>query len=184
MKVIEKITLVIYSYIILLLALIFFLLVLGWTNTDIIVMVIEKTLNNTTYTNIMIGVSIAFILLSIKCIFFGGDSNKEKENSEGILLENESGKLLISKDTIENLVNSVATGFESTENVVTKVIFDNENNVKINLTLLVAPNTIIKELSSNLQIRIKEVVKKATDLDIKEINIQIKNISEKQQEAQ
>lgn len=184
MKVIEKITLVIYSYIILLLALIFFLLVLGWTNTDIIVMVIEKTLNNTTYTNIMIGVSIAFILLSIKCIFFGGDSNKEKENSEGILLENESGKLLISKDTIENLVNSVAKGFESTENVVTKVIFDNENNVKINLTLLVAPNTIIKELSSNLQIRIKEVVKKATDLDIKEINIQIKNISEKQQEAQ
>lgn len=184
MKVIEKIALVVYSYIIILLALIFFLLVLGWTNTDIIVMMIEKTLNNTTYTNIMIVISSVFILLSIKCIFFGANSNKEKENSEGILLENESGKLLISKDTIENLVNSVATGFESAENVVTKVIFDDENNVKINLTLLVAPNTIIKELSSNLQIRIKEVIKKATDLDIKEINIQIKNISEKQQEAQ
>ena len=42
----------------------------------------------------------------------------------------------------------------------------------------------IKELSSNLQIRIKEVIKKATDLDVKEINIKIKNISEKQQDAQ
>lgn len=184
MKVIEKITLVIYSYIILILALIFFLLVLGWTNTDMIALVIEKVLNDTTYRNIMLGVNIVFILLSIKCIFFGSSSKEDKGSSEGILLENESGKLLISKDTIENLVNSVAKGFESTENVTTKVIFDDENNVKIDLTLLVLPNTIIKELSSNLQLRIKEVVKKATDLDIKEINIKIKNISEKQQEQQ
>lgn len=183
MKIIEKITLVIYSYIILLLALIFCLLVLGWTNTDMIIIVIEKILNNSTYTNITLGINVVFILLSLKCIFFGGNSNKE-ENGEGILLENESGKLLISKDTIENLVNGVATGFESTENVVTKVIFDDENNLKINLTLLVAPNTIIKELSSNLQIRIKEVIKKATDLDVKEINVKIKNISEKPQDAQ
>ena len=183
MKVIEKITLVIYSYIVLLLALIFCLMVLGWTNTDMLVVSIDEILNNTTYTNIGIGISIVFMLLSVKCIFFGGTTNKEKENGEGILLENESGKLLISKDTIENLVTSVAHGFETTKNVTTKVIFDEDNNVKINLTLLVSPNTIIKELSSNLQIRIKEVVKKATDLDIKEININIKNISE-QQEAQ
>lgn len=183
MKVIEKITLVIYSYIVLLLAFIFCLLVIGWTNTDMIVNILDSILIDTTYTKIAVGVSIVFILLSIKCIFFGGDSKKEKDSSEGILLENESGKLLISKDTIENLVNSVAQGFETTQNVSTKVIFDEENNVKINLTLLVSPNTIIKELSSNLQIRIKEVVKKATDLDIKEININIKNISETQQEA-
>lgn len=184
MKVIEKITLVLYSYVVLLLALSFCLLVLGWTNTDMVVVVIDKVLNNTTYTNIAIGVSIVFILLSIKCIFFGGNSKKDKDNLEGIMLENESGKLLISKDTIENLVNSVAKGFETTQNVSTKVIFDNDNNVKIDLTLLVSPNTIIRELSSNLQIRIKEVVKKATDLDLKEININIKNISDKQQEVQ
>lgn len=184
MKVIEKIVLVVYSYIVLLFALLFCLIVLGWTDTNMIINVIDNILNNTVYTNIMLGVNIVFIFLSIKCIFFNGDSDKDKNSNEGILLENESGKLLISKDTIENLVNNVAKGFESTENVVTKVLFDQENNVRIDLTLLVLPNTIIKELSSNLQLRIKEVVKKATDLDIKEININIKNISEKQQESQ
>ena len=184
MKVIEKITLVIYSYIVLLLALIFYLLVLNWTNTDTIVILIDKVLNNQTYTNIMLVVNTIFVILSIKCIFFDSSSKKEKGNAEGILLENESGKLLISKDTIENLVNSVANGFETTKNVSTKVIFDDDNNVKIDLTILVLPNTIIKELSSNMQMRIKEVVKKATDLDIKEININIKNISPEQQEAQ
>lgn len=184
MKVIEKITLVVYSYLVLLLALVFCLLVLGWTNTNMIASVLDNILINSSYKNIALGISIVFILLSIKCIFFGGISDKENGSNEGILLENESGKLLISKDTIENLVNSVANGFESTQNVTTKVIFDEENNLKINLTLLVAQNTIIKELSSNLQLRIKEVIKKATDLDVKEINIKIKNISEKQQEAQ
>ena len=184
MKVIEKITLVIYSYIVLLLALVFYLLVLNWTNTDIIVILIDKVLNNETVRNIALIINTILVILSLKCIFFDSSSKKEKGNVEGILLENESGKLLISKDTIENLVNSVASGFETTKNVATKVIFDNDNNVRIDLTLLVSPNTIIKELSSNLQLRIKEVVKKATDLDIKEINISIKNISEQQQEAE
>ena len=178
MKVIEKMTLVIYSYIVLLLALIFCLLVLGWTNTDMVTSSLDAVLANPTYTNIGLGISAVFILLSIKCIFFT-DSSSQSENNDGILLENESGKLLISKETIENLVNSVAGGFEATQNVTTKVIFDEENNVKISLTLLVSPDTVIKELSSNLQLRIKETVKQATDLDIKEINIKIKNISEK-----
>ena len=41
---------------------------------------------------------------------------------------------------------------------------------------MVLPNTVINELSMNLQQRIKEVVKNVTDLDIKAIDIKIKNI--------
>ncbi len=95
----------------------------------------------------------------------------------GILLENEAGKLLISKDTIENLVNSVAKGFENTQSVTTKVIVDSENQLKVFVTLMVLPNTVINELSMNLQSRIKEVVKNVADLDVKSIDIRIKNIT-------
>ena len=42
---------------------------------------------------------------------------------------------------------------------------------------MVLPNTVINELSMNLQTRIKEVVKKVTDLEIKAIDIRIKNIT-------
>lgn len=182
MKVIEKISLIVFSYIVLILSLVFCLLLLDWTNVQTISIVLDKILTNQTFSTIGLVLSIIFILLAVKCIFFG--SSSKDEVGEGILLENESGKLLISKDTVENLVNGVASGFEAIQNATTKVEFDENNNVKIRLILLVSPNAVIRELSSNLQIRIKEVIKKSTDLDVQEIDVQIKNISEKQPEAQ
>lgn len=95
----------------------------------------------------------------------------------GILLENEAGKLLISKDTIENLVNGVAKGFANTQSVTTKVLVNSDNELKIFVTLMVLPNTVINELSMNLQSRIKEVVKTVADLEVKTIDIKIKNIT-------
>lgn len=95
----------------------------------------------------------------------------------GILLENEAGKLMISRDTIENLINSVAQGFENTQSVGTRVVINSENELKVYVTLMVLPNTVINELSVNLQTRIKEVVKNVTDLEIKSIDIRIKNIT-------
>jgi len=42
---------------------------------------------------------------------------------------------------------------------------------------MVLPNTVINELSMNLQTRIKEVVKNVADLEVKAIDIKIKNIT-------
>ena len=37
-------------------------------------------------------------------------------------------------------------------------------------------NAVIKELSTNLQNKIKDTIKKASDLEVKEVNIKVKNI--------
>ena len=55
-------------------------------------------------------------------------------------------KLLITKDTIENLVNSVVKGFDSAENVTTRVELDNENNVTVFVNLSVKENAVIKRI--------------------------------------
>ena len=34
----------------------------------------------------------------------------------------------------------------------------------------------MKELSNNIQVKVKEAIKKASDLDVKEINVKVKNI--------
>ena len=125
--------------------------------------------------NIMLGVALLCTILSLRAIFFGAGTGNP--NGDGVLLQNEAGKLLISKDTIENLVNSVARGFQNTQSVSTKVLINSENELKVYVTLMVLPNTVINELSMNLQTRIKEVVKKVTDLEIKAIDIRIKNIT-------
>ena len=87
---------------------------------------------------------------------------------------------MISKETIENLVNSVALNFESAEDVTTRVDLDRENNVRVFVTLIVNSNAVIKDLSANLQNRIKEKIKVATDLEVKEVNITVKKVAPKQ----
>lgn len=175
MKFLERLSLAIFSIIILVLSLIMSLLIFGWVKVATIMYALQWVLSIPTAVNTTLVIAIILILLSIKCIFF---SSKEKEDKkEGILLENENGKLLISINTIENLIKGVVSGFSNVKSMSCKVNLDKQiNNVKVELNLTVGPDTIIKELSVNLQDRIKEVVKNVTELDIKEININIKDI--------
>ena len=82
------------------------------------------------------------------------------------------------KETIENLVESVAKGFKEAESITTRVELDKENNVSIFANLVVSSDAIIKELSADLQNKIKERVKMATDLDVKEVNITVKKVAQ------
>lgn len=177
MKIIEKIGLTIFANLILILCVILCLMVFGWISTDLVFSIIKSALSSTLISNIILGVSIVLILLAIKCIFFDGSGSESEKSKEGILLENKEGKLLISKDTLESLIASVARGFDGAENVTSKVVLDKDNEVTVYVNLLVHPDAVIKDLSSNLQTKIKEAIKGTSDLDVKEVNIRVKNIA-------
>ena len=182
MKILEKIKLIIYSNIILILSIILCLLIFGWLDMDLVGNICYRLIVGETSSKILLGISIVFILLSIKCIFFDSTSKEQIKERQGVLLENESGKLLISKETIENLVNSVALNFQSAEDVTTRVELDKDNNVKVYVNLIISSDAVIKDLSANLQTKIKEKVKKATDLEVKEVNITVKKVAPKEQQ--
>lgn len=183
MKILEKITLIIYANIILILSIILCLLVFGWLDIGLVGDMVKNAIQGEVTGNVILGISVVFILLSVKCIFFDSTSKEQIKERQGVLLENESGKLMISKETIENLVNSVVQDFESAQEVVTRVELDKENNVKVYANLIVSSNAVIKELSANLQEKIKDKIKKATDLEVKEVNITVKKVAPKQEEA-
>lgn len=177
MKIIEKTTLIIFSYLILILAVILCLLVFGWLDLDFAYDIMKTALNNPGVCTTIIAVSVISILLAIKCIFFDSTSKDIAKQREGILLENDEGKLLISKETLESLIASVAKGFNGAENVKSRVYVDKENNLSVYITLFVHPDAVIKDLSLNLQNKIKEAIKKTSDLDVKEVNISVVNIT-------
>ena len=112
---------------------------------------------------------------SIKCIFFDSSDNDKKAN--GVLMQNDNGKLLISKPTIENIVKSVVKDFESVDDVTVDIDLDTVNNLIVNVNLVVSKDVIIKEITLNMQNKIKEAIKKTSDLEVKEVNVKIKNIS-------
>ena len=80
-------------------------------------------------------------------------------------------------------MNSVALNFQSAEDVTTRVELDKDNNVSVFVNLIVNADAVIKDLSANLQSSIKEKIKTATDLDVKEVNITVKKVAPKQEEA-
>ncbi len=182
MKILEKITLIIYANIMLILSIILCLLIFGWLDIELVGDIMHKIIVGDISSKILLGVSVLFILLSIKCIFFDSDSKNKTNDINGVLLENESGRLMISKETIENLVNSVALNFQSAEQVSTRVELDRENNVKVYVNLMISSDAIIKDLSANLQTKIKEKIKQSTDLEVKEVNITVKKVAQKQEE--
>ena len=57
-----------------------------------------------------------------------------------------------------------------------------KNNVKVYVNLIISSDAVIKDLSANLQTKIKEKVKTATDLDVKEVNITVKKVAPKKEE--
>ena len=176
MKTIEKITLVLFFLLLLIISVILCLTIFGWIDTADIGNVLNIAISNNVSSNVILVLSIIFILLAIRCIFFDSSSKEKEEYKNGILLENVNGKLLITKETIENLVNAVVKGFDSAEEVTTQIELDNENNLKVFVNMSVKENAVIKELSTNLQNKIKEAIKRASDLEVKEVNIKVKNI--------
>ena len=64
--------------------------------------------------------------------------------------------------------------FKVAKDVTSKVEIDKENNVNVFVNLVVGADTVIKDLSADLQAKIKLKVKETTDLEVKEVNINVK----------
>ena len=178
MKILDRIALTIFSIIMLLISILILVIIFGWLDLTTIYVLVTKFLADSAMVKTLIAVNCIFILLAIKGIFFESGSLEKENYGDGILLENEDGKLVITKETLISMVNAVVSGFESVKTSQTKVYLDEENNLSIVLTIETTQNTIIKDLSNNLQIRIKEKIKESLDLEVKSIDIRVKNIVE------
>lgn len=181
MKFLDKLGLVIFSIVILLLSVMMCILISGWIQLDTINAIVTDMLNDEVTSNIILGISIAFMLLAIKCIFFTSENKEINGVRDGILLKNDDGQLVISKTTLEEMVNNVVKGFDSAQNPITRIVLDKEHNLIVNVVFDVKETAVIKELSTNLQNKIKATIKRTSDLDVKEVNISVKELQKEEQ---
>lgn len=179
MKVLDKIGLIVFANLVLIISVIFCLLITGWLSPNAVYEAIKAVLNDQISTNVILVISVFCILLAIKCIFFSTDKETINGIKDGILLQNEEGQLVISKSTLEELVNNIAKSFESAQDVTSKIVLDKEKNLIVYVTLKnVKENVIMKELSNNLQVKIKSAIKNTSDLEVKEVNVNIKQLQQ------
>ena len=178
MKFLERFTLIVYSFIILVLSVILSLLIFNWIDFDVVMEMLKALITGDVSSKITLGVSVIFILLSIKCMFFDERSKEKLKETQGILLKNENGQLMISKESIDNMVKNTVVGFDNVKQCNTKIDVNSENQLRITLFLVVNENVVIKELASNLQRKIKEDVKKVADLEVQEVNVKVTSLQD------
>ena len=108
MKFLERFALIVYSFIILLISVVLSLLIFNWIDFDVVMEMLKALVTGDLSSKITLGVSIVFILLSIKCMFFDEKSKERVKETQGILLKNENGQLMISKESIDNMAKSTS----------------------------------------------------------------------------
>ena len=178
MRILSRICLVIFSIIVLISSLVVCFTISGWIDINVLKDLAQDVFAHRIGGPACLGTSSLLAILAVICIF--APSSREK-SKEGILLENENGKLLVSKDTIENISTAVIKNYASVDSSNTKVEVDEENKIKLFITLSVFQEAVIKDLAAKIQANIKEEVKKSLDLDIQEVNIRVKNINPKKE---
>ena len=176
MKKLSKLVLVLFSVIILVFGVIINLLVIGWLDYNTAFSLIQKILTTSPQNKIILGITEICMLFSIICIFADSGSKEESKNGRDVLMQNDNGKLMISRDTLENLVNAVVKEFAGAKEAHTRIGLDEQNNVAVFVDLSVTKDVVIKDLTLNMQNRIKEAISKTSDLDVNEVNVRIKNV--------
>ena len=177
MTLFEKIISVTFSVIVLIVSVSFVLTLGGVLDPDLGSNMMQNIMEGEFFSKLLFLVSVALMVLSLKEIAFG--KKLEKEGRDGIVLENETGKLIISKESLENLIAGEAKEIDGTESISSKTFLDPEKNLIVDVNVVVSKDVAIKEISAELQKRIKDVLKRTADLNTKNINIRIKNISNK-----
>ena len=177
MKFLDKLALKLFSIIVLVITIGFILIITGVLPFETIENYVLLLSDYENGIKIAIGVLAVLMLLAIKGFFF--TSKPEDNGKDGIVLENTSGKLVISKESLENLIASVIKDIPGAETVSSKTILDRDKNLIVYVTAVVSKDVMIKDISNELQMKIKAAMKRTADLDVKEVNIKIKNITSK-----
>ena len=182
MKFFNRMCLVIFSLIILVLTTTIILMSLGVLETKLFTIVLTSLITAKTSLRITIIVSVILFVLSFRFVFF--KIEKDDNTKDGIIMENANGKLIISKESLENMIYSSAKLINGIEYIYSRTLIDKEHNLLITVTIQVGENVIIKDVSAGLQDKIKETMKNTADLQVGKVIVNVKNIVTKKNKTE
>lgn len=173
----EKVISVTFASIILIMSTVCMLTLGGMISPSVGSNIMEGIVANDFWSKVFFVLSIILMILALKEIAFG--AKVDDEGREGIILENESGKLIISKESLESLIAGIGKEIPGAESITSRSYIDIEKNVTVNVNVVVSRDVVIKDISTELQKKIKQALKQTADLDVKYVNVKIKNIANK-----
>ena len=188
MKILEKFVLILYSFFMLIVSVLACLIIFKVITVDKVKYCIDFIQNDVALLITVLSVSIICMLLSVRCLFFRKKKQIKKSTATGILLENESGRLLISKRAIENATkNIVEDSLNSSIDTNVTVDIDPANNISVYISVVLDRAINVRDLTLDMQLKIKNEIKDSFGVEVKQVNIKVdsdeKKIENKKEQA-
>lgn len=171
MKGFEKFLLVVFSIVIILLAVCVLLVSTGVVDVSSAFSSIKVWLLENKTAGVVIG-AIAAILALIG-IFASSENPEDKKG--GLAIKSEKGTVYITRDTFENIIFGVTRNYAELKNVKVDVSMSQEG-VSANIFTSILPDTVVPTLTAKLQENVKSSVLKQTTIEIKEVNVKIRGV--------
>lgn len=182
MKFFSRFCLVIFSLIILILSTTIILMSIGVIDVNLFTIVLSALIKSQNTLRLTIVLSVILFIISFRFVFF--KIEKDENTKDGIIMENANGKLIISKESLENMILSSTKVINGIEYVSSKTLIDKDHNLMINVTILVGENVIIKDVTNMLQDKIKQTMKDTADLQVGKVIVDVKNIVTKKNKSE
>ena len=179
MKFFGKVSLKLFSLIIFVLSIAIILMGLNLINTNLFTKLIDQAFENEMALRITLIVSSLLLILATRYLLFKAYKSDEMSARDGIVMENANGKLIISKESLENMILTSAKTVEGIEYINSKTLLDTEHRLIIYVTVVALDGVIVKEVSKQLQDKIKETMKNTADLEVVSVTLNVKNIVSK-----
>jgi len=174
MKILEKFVLILYSLFMLIISTIICLIVFRVITMEQIEYAIKFVQDDTALVITILAIAVCCVLLSVRCLFFRKKKQMKKSTATDILLENESGRLLISKNAIENAAKKIVKeSLKLNTEIKVNADIDPANNISIYIAVMLDRAVSVRDLTLDLQLRIKNEIKESFGLEVKQVNIKV-----------
>jgi uncharacterized alkaline shock family protein YloU len=171
MKGFERFILIIFSLIILGLALTSIFGALEFLDLSKITNYYVKYMLDNVIMVVLIGSVLS--LLAIFGIFINNDDKEDIKS--GLAIKHETGTVFITKETFESIVYNVTRKYDCFKNVKVGICIS-EEGIVANVYSYITPETIVPDITLKLQKDIKETVLKQTTVEVMEANVKIKGV--------
>lgn len=168
----EKIILVIFSILILLIAVLFILIGYGVLNITVLAQIMTVMFASEITKMISTIILGLIAILSLVGMFVNVGSTDSKK---GLVLKYDTGLVYITKETFENIALSVSKKYGGVKNPKT-VVNIKDDKISVNLFIFVLPDTIVSDITAKLQKDICETISKITTVKVNNVNIKVKGV--------
>lgn len=176
MKFLDRLINFIFSLVMIIVSVTVLLVIFDFSSVEFVNGLFDDYVWNTEYETIVIVVSTLVFLAGLKTTIFLADFKKKKKIP--IMVNTGNGNVQIASETIESTAKAVARSYEEVKDVNAKMV-NKPKGVVIYMSLLVAQDTNIRELTKKIQEEVKTKVNDTTGVIVLNTDIKVKNIIEK-----